>query len=74
MNYRRTVWKDGETRVNAENLNKLEAGVEQAHALIESTRESHDELNNVIRTWGPIFDSATGNVIMTPVVQGFNTK
>lgn len=35
MSYDPTVWVDGETPLTAERLNRLEAGVVEAHALAE---------------------------------------
>lgn len=74
MSYTKTTWIDGQTPLNAENLNKLEAGVEAAHNSGNITHNSHVILQKRVRSWGPVFNPETGRVIMTPIVQGFNTK
>lgn len=74
MSYTKTIWVDGQTPLNADNLNKLEAGVEAAHNSGDTTHTSHVILQKRVRSWGPVFNPETGHVIMTPIVQGFNTK
>ena len=36
MSYKPTVWSDGETPVNAENLNNMEKGIAEAHEGVET--------------------------------------
>ncbi len=72
MSYTRTYWQDGKTPLNADNLNKLEEGVIDAHNANQNIHELHVALSKKVRSWGPVFNPNTGHVVMTPVVEGFN--
>lgn len=48
MSYTPTNWVDGQTPVNAENLNKLERGVQQATADAEASQISHSWSGSVL--------------------------
>ena len=75
MSYSKTNWEDGKTQLNAKNLNNLEAGVEQAHLSIDNTlNPGLVSLQTKVRSWGPVFNTENGHVIMTPIVQGFNVR
>ena len=49
MAYKPTAWVDGETPVNAENLNKIEGHIDEIVKLAASCNLSTDEIIEMVR-------------------------
>lgn len=75
MSYERKIWKDypsEETEINAESLNRMEKGIEEAINGVDELKKSHQvtEIANILYPVGSIYITTNGNFSPADVFGG----
>ena len=77
MSYVKTVWVDGQTNVNAKNLNHIEDGLEElsnAVSEIETEGCTVEEVNQIIDSKGFTTEEEVRQMINASIITALNTE